>query len=105
MQIIKLLSAAITAAALGLTAPAALAHDHGETARHDDPASTARGTEGRPGVGGAVSVPTARDGADHTSPYAEDPDDAGDTDDDRSTMQDITSGDRPITDESGRRNE
>ncbi|WP_304638734.1 hypothetical protein [Pseudomonas sp.] len=105
MQTIKLLSAAVTAAALGLAAPAALAHDHGATTHHDDPASTARGTEGRPGVGGSISVPTAPDGAERTSPYADDADDDVDDNDDRSTMQDITSGDRPITDESGRRNE
>jgi hypothetical protein len=103
MQTIKLLSAAIAAAAISLT-PVAIAHEHGDHgAHHTNPASDARGTEGNPGVGGSVAVPTAGDGAKHTSPYEDDPED--ERDDDRSTMQDITSGDRPITDESGRRSD
>ncbi len=101
MQLSKILSAVFVSAALGLGASAALAHNHGEEAtRHDDPASTARGTEGRPGVGGSISVPTAGDGPEQTSPYVDDQEDDGET-----TMQDITSGDRPITDESGNRSE
>lgn len=100
MQTIKLLAATFAAAAIGLTAPVAVAHDHADDdGHHQNPASSAGGTEGQRGVGGSIAVPNAGDGAERTNPYTEDAEDASD---DGPTMQEITSGDRPITEDGGR---
>lgn len=104
MSYLNKLTVAMAFATLTLTAPVAMSHEHeGHDAEHRSAASDAGGTPGNQGIGGSVDVPTAEGGAANTTPY----DEVGtsDGDDDDSSMGNVTSGDRSVTDDDGRRSD
>ncbi len=90
MSYLNKITAAMAVAALTLTAPLAMSHEHEEhDAEHRSSASDAGGTPGNRGVGGSVDIPHAEGGAARTTPY----DDVGTADDDEDGRRSDGEGD------------